>query len=110
LLDSNRSALSTIYSSPFLHLLPSTASLALLSLFPKTAGIKSKQSKHPQPSSHVDSFGFSRYENEDIYTPTRNKMIAALHKRTEIGREVIDEEALRACPVKEVCHYIERNF
>ena len=37
-------------------------------------------------------------------------MIAALHKRTEIGREVIDEEALRACPVKEVYHYIERNF
>ena len=64
--------LSTIYSSPFLHLLPSTASLALLSLFPKTAGIKSKQSKHPQPSSpkrpsHVDSFGFSRYETK-IYT------------------------------------------
>jgi hypothetical protein len=106
LLDSNRSALwrfiddllFTVFAPAPFHCKP-----CITQPLPQDRRNKIK-AKQAQPSFHVDSFGFSRYENEDIYTPTRNKMIAALHKRTEIGREVIDEEALRACPVKEVCH------
>ncbi|KAF9998378.1 hypothetical protein BGZ80_006797 [Entomortierella chlamydospora] len=41
---------------------------------------------------------------------TRNKMIAAMHKKTKIGCNQLIQEAIRTCPLQTTVNYIKRNY
>jgi len=46
-----------------------------------------------------------------IYHPeTRNRMVLAMHKRTQIGCEEVVRDAIARCPVEDIRRYIERNY